>query len=377
MRRARLRLLLTLGTTALLLAGTAAYAGSALSPGAVLDQSNASRPSPCRYTGWIPDDASSWAAQTFTAGKTGYLTDVTLHVRGNVSEITVAITSVDSSGAPTVGSPLATATIPFTVTSTATDAAISFTTPAKIEAGKQYAIVLSSSKAVLDGSFFIAWESDIGASFSDQNGTQCQSGAYAGGRAWGKGIDPPGADSDFFFATYVVTTHKVIVQKAGAGGGVVNEGSGAISCGTKCVGEFRTGQVATLTAMPDSRSVFTGWSGGCSGTGRTCSLTVSADATVTATFTRKLATLRVSHVGSGTVTSRPGGISCGSHCSVSRAPGVVVLTARPSSGWHFARWQGSCQKRDEADVQIDHAGRRDRKGNRRFREVGRCAGQPA
>src|SRR3954451_20822860 len=99
-RRAHLRFALALGTTVLLLAATAAYAGPALAPGAVADQSNAARPSPCRFTGWIPDDASSWAAQTFTAGKSGLLTDVVLVVRGHVSSISLAINPVDATGAP-------------------------------------------------------------------------------------------------------------------------------------------------------------------------------------------------------------------------------------------------------------------------------------
>ncbi len=42
----------------------------------------------------------------------------------------------------------------------------------------------------------------------------------------------------------------------------------------------------TLTATPDAGSVFAGWSGGgCSGTG-TCILTMNADTTVTATYSK-------------------------------------------------------------------------------------------
>ena len=41
-----------------------------------------------------------------------------------------------------------------------------------------------------------------------------------------------------------------------------------------------------LTATPDAGSVFTGWTGDCTGTG-TCTLTMSADHTVTATFDRR------------------------------------------------------------------------------------------
>jgi endo-1,3-1,4-beta-glycanase ExoK len=56
-------------------------------------------------------------------------------------------------------------------------------------------------------------------------------------------------------------------------------------------------------------------------------------------------TLSVSRngAGSGTVSSNPGGISCGSSCSASFNSGTnVTLTASPSSGSTFGGWSGSC-----------------------------------
>lgn len=47
--------------------------------------------------------------------------------------------------------------------------------------------------------------------------------------------------------------------------------------------------------------------------------------------------------GSGTVTSSPSGINCGSTCSASFASGTsVTLSANPASGSAFAGWSGSC-----------------------------------
>jgi hypothetical protein len=47
--------------------------------------------------------------------------------------------------------------------------------------------------------------------------------------------------------------------------------------------------------------------------------------------------------GSGTVTSLPAGISCGTKCSSTYAAGTkVVLTATPSTGSTFAGWRGAC-----------------------------------
>ena len=47
--------------------------------------------------------------------------------------------------------------------------------------------------------------------------------------------------------------------------------------------------------------------------------------------------------GSGTVTSTPAGINCGTSCSASYPSGTIVtLTATPSTGSTFAGWSGSC-----------------------------------
>jgi hypothetical protein len=47
--------------------------------------------------------------------------------------------------------------------------------------------------------------------------------------------------------------------------------------------------------------------------------------------------------GTGTVTSSPAGIDCGSTCSAAFAPGApVTLTATPASGSTFTGWSGAC-----------------------------------
>src|SRR2546426_394120 len=54
-------------------------------------------------------------------------------------------------------------------------------------------------------------------------------------------------------------------------------------------------------------------------------------------------TLTVQRTGSGTVTSNPGGIDCGSDCTESYTPGTAVtLTAAPSAGSTFGGWSGAC-----------------------------------
>src|SRR5262249_39735853 len=75
-----------------------------------------------------------------------------------------------------------------------------------------------------------------------------------------------------------------------------------------------------------------------------CVVTMNADTTVTATFSPSF-TLAVSKAGtgSGTVTSSPAGITCGSICTANYAGGQqVTLTASASAGSAFAGWGGAC-----------------------------------
>jgi hypothetical protein len=59
------------------------------------------------------------------------------------------------------------------------------------------------------------------------------------------------------------------------------------------------------------------------------------------------ATLVVSKIGSGTVTSSPGGINCGATCSATLDRNtVVVFTATPASGFTFGGWSGNADCSD-------------------------------
>ncbi len=60
--------------------------------------------------------------------------------------------------------------------------------------------------------------------------------------------------------------------------------------------------------------------------------------------------------GSGTVTSSPAGIDCGSTCSASYASGTsVTLTAAADSGSTFVGWSGSCSGAGACTVTMDAA----------------------
>ncbi len=73
------------------------------------------------------------------------------------------------------------------------------------------------------------------------------------------------------------------VSKTGAGAGTVTSDPAGISCGSDCTEAYPVSQLVTLTATPDPGSLFSGWSGACTGTG-TCQVTMSAAKSVTAAF---------------------------------------------------------------------------------------------
>ncbi len=87
-------------------------------------------------------------------------------------------------------------------------------------------------------------------------------------------------------AIRAVYSSTLAVNKTGSGTGLVTSSTGSINCGTSCSGEYLQGSSVTLTAVPDSNSLFAGWSGACTGTDA-CLVTLNTDTTATATFNLK------------------------------------------------------------------------------------------
>jgi len=136
---------------------------------------------------------------------------------------------------------------------------------------------------------------------------------------------------------------NLTVTKAGSGAGTVTSTPSGIDCGVDCTESYAYNTVVTLSAAPAAGSRFTGWSGACAGTG-SCVVTMDAAKSVTATFVLTYSlTVGKAGTGSGTVSSSPAGISCGSDCSETYDTGTVVtLTATPSAGSRFSSWSGAC-----------------------------------
>jgi len=134
------------------------------------------------------------------------------------------------------------------------------------------------------------------------------------------------------------------VTRQGTGTGAVTSNPAGISCGTDCTEAYPAGTTVRLTATPAGNSTFQGWGGACSGTGD-CTVRLTADTMVTASFALRPVTLQVTRQGTGTgaVTSNPAGISCGTDCTEAYPVGTTVrLTARPGSGSAFRGWGGDC-----------------------------------
>ena len=79
---------------------------------------------------------------------------------------------------------------------------------------------------------------------------------------------------------------RLTVTKSGDGSGTVTSTPAGIDCGTLCASGFEEGTTVTLTAVADSGSEFTGWSGACTGVGP-CLVTLDGDQAVVAGFAKK------------------------------------------------------------------------------------------
>ena len=158
-------------------------------------------------------------------------------------------------------------------------------------------------------------------------------------------------------ATFTVQTFTLSASLAGTGSGTVTSSPAGIDCGVDCSQDYDYNTVVTLTATPATGSDFTGWSGDCTGMDP-CNVTMDQAHSVTATFsvaTFEL-TVNLAGPGSGSVTSSPAGIDCGSDCSQTYDYNTeVTLTAAPAVGSVFGGWGGACTGTDPCVVTMDQA----------------------
>jgi alpha-tubulin suppressor-like RCC1 family protein/ribosomal protein L27 len=142
-----------------------------------------------------------------------------------------------------------------------------------------------------------------------------------------------------------VANSDLTITSAGSGAGTVTASSGSVAwSGSTGVATYVTGTSVTLTPAASATSIFTGWSGACSGSD-SCTVAMTVARSVTATFLPKT-TLTVNRKGTGIgkITSAPSGINCNAaSCSAGFSTGTgVTLTALPDPSSTFLVWGNGC-----------------------------------
>ena len=147
-------------------------------------------------------------------------------------------------------------------------------------------------------------------------------------------------------ANFGALTNSLTATLVGNGFGSITSSPPGINCTSgSCSAPFTPGSPVILIAVPANNSNFAGWSGNCTGSSASTTVTMLGDKTCVATFSLVSEGLTVTKngTGSGTVTSSPAGISCGVTCSFAFAFGTtVILTPTPAGGSTFAGWSGDC-----------------------------------
>jgi len=164
-----------------------------------------------------------------------------------------------------------------------------------------------------------------------------------------------------------ISNNRLSVTISGSGSGFVESNPTGIDCGVDCAENYIRDTVVTLTAIVETGSVFSGWSGDpvCSQnadaniTTVTMSSDLSSDLNCIATFDNASATasLTVATVGSGGgfIQSNLAGIDCGTDCEETYNFGsVVTLIATAETGSVFSNWSGDpvCNQNSDDDITV-------------------------
>ena len=129
------------------------------------------------------------------------------------------------------------------------------------------------------------------------------------------------------------------------GAGTVTSTPAGIDCPGTCSAGFLPAGKVLLDPQSIGGSIFTGWSGDCSGTG-ICLVSMDQQRAVTANFTTPGFTLTVmlNGEGAGSVTDDQGFIDCPGNCSALVPSGTMLtLTATAETGSSFQGFAGDCQ----------------------------------
>ena len=135
--------------------------------------------------------------------------------------------------------------------------------------------------------------------------------------------------------------------------GTLSSKAGGIDCGSKgttCKAEFSKDSKVTLTATADKDYAPAAWQGACDktkATESTCKLTMDANKTAGKAFLKPTLSIDPKPI-NGTLSSKAGGIDCGSEgddCKAEFSKDTeVTLTAKANTGYILGAWQGGCAK---------------------------------
>ncbi len=147
------------------------------------------------------------------------------------------------------------------------------------------------------------------------------------------------------FGLGIESAELTVTKTEGNGDGTVVSSPAGIECGGTCSAEFIKNTQVTLTASPDSESLFVSWKGCESGgaQGRQCKVTMDAAKTVKAKF-EPANDVTVEKAGDGT--GSISGVTCGNTCTEATAAFLasktVTLKAKPYvKNSEFVGWSAS------------------------------------
>ena len=163
----------------------------------------------------------------------------------------------------------------------------------------QNSFTCAGSDAASADHFSIAWDQGVTEPGSSGSGAYRDGGyligtlhgsntscAESGGQSFYGRFDVPYDDALHLWLSVVDGEDKTLeVARAGTGAGTVASSPAGIACGSDCSETFAYAADVSLTASPAPGSVFSGWSGACTGASE-CRLSMVVDRSVTATFTQ-------------------------------------------------------------------------------------------
>ncbi len=277
-----------------------------------------------------PPTGTCSAGVTFTPTAVGTFTG-TLTIVSNVGTRTFAISATSVTPPPPMPDPIFVAPSPILFPDTASGSSSSLTFT--LENGASATGPMTVSSITLGGS--------NPGDFSQMNtctspvpaGSSCSvtvifTPQALGGRAATLSINgPSGALTGAqLTGTGVPTVTKFTFSTSVTGPGTITQSPTGTS--------FANNTTVSLTAVPSAGATFSSWGGACTNTGSTtCSVIVTSNTAVSATFTAPQYTLTTSVNGPGAITQSPTGTSFASGTA-------ITLTAVPNTGATFTSWSG-------------------------------------